>query len=106
MSAFDQIAEMARGAAYDLMGDAATYQPPGGDAVPCWIMIDVRDQDAKPEDGRPLAGQVTITVRASEVALPVHHGRFVITASGKTYTVVSRPLPVDAAGAEWSMWAE
>jgi hypothetical protein len=107
MSAFDELAEFARDEAYAVMGDAAEYLPPnGGDRVTCTIMLDVRDNDAKPEDGRPPVGQVTIMVRSSEIPHPEAGGTFTLSESGKTYDIVSRPLPVDAAGQEWSMWAE
>lgn len=109
MSEFDAIAAEARAEVYAVFGKAASYAPPGGgDALPCVIQVDKRDAGAKPDDGRPLAGQVTIKVRASEVAAPARAGIFTLDSSegGAVYTVINRPLPVDPGGAEWTMWAE
>jgi hypothetical protein len=106
---FDDIAAEARDEVYAMFGKIASYVAPGGGASsPCTILLDMRDRDAKPDDGRPLAGQVTLQVRASEIAAPLTGGVFTLDVSegGTVYTIANRPLPVDAASAEWTMWGE
>lgn len=88
---------------YAEFGRPATYTAPGGSAVPCTVIVDLRDEGSRPDDGRPIAGQITIEVRASEVAAPVFQGVFVF--SGRTVTVMNRPQLDDEEGLVWKMWA-
>ncbi len=108
MSEFDDIAAGAREEVYAMFGKAASYVAPGGGAsVPCVILIDLRDMNAKADDGRPLVGQTTIQVRKSEIAAPAHGGVFTLDVSegGAVYTVSNRPIP-DSHGSEWTMWGD
>lgn len=109
MSEFDGLAGEARGEVYAVFGKLAAYIPPGGGAaVPCTIQVDKRDLGARPDDGRPLAGQVTIKVRASEIATPARGGTFTLDATegGAVYVVANRPQLLDPNRDEWTMWAE
>lgn len=107
MGLADVSAAAAIDAAYLAWGKAASYLPPGGgSAVPCTVLLDVRDSSARPEDGSPPAGQSWIEVRAKEVAAPLAGGTFTITIGGKVYEISSRPLPTDADGYAWKMWVE
>jgi hypothetical protein len=67
------------------------------------IIVDLRDAGSRPEDGRPIAGQITIEVRKSEVAAPVHGDTFAF--DGRTVTVMNRPWLDDEEGLVWKMWA-
>jgi hypothetical protein len=109
MSEFDALAGEARDEIYAVFGKAAGYVPPGGGAVvPCTIQVDRRDLGARPDDGRPLVGQVTIKVRTKEIAAPARGGVFTLDVSdgAATYTVANRPQPIDPNRDEWTMWAE
>lgn len=88
---------------YDEFGRAATYTAPGGSPVPCVVMVDLRDVNARPDDGRPIAGQITIEVRKSEIAAPAHQGVFAFDAG--TLTIMNRPIISDEEGLVWRMWA-
>lgn len=104
MSLFDGLAATAASETFRVFGRAATYTPPGGGTpVACTAVLDLREEGARAEDGRPPAGQVTIEVRKSEVAAPAVGGTFAI--DGRSYEVQSRPLPRDAGGLVWTMWA-
>jgi hypothetical protein len=113
-SPFTAFALVAVNEVFKLHGVAAIYTPPVGAAVPCTVILDRRDGGAKPEDGRPLAGQSTIKVRSSDVALPENGGTFVPgeTVNGTfgpgpaTFTVVNRPQIEDPDGLVWTMWVE
>lgn len=107
MALADALAAAAADAAYLAWGKAASYVPPGGgSAAPCTVLLDVRDSNAKPEDGSPPAGQAWIEVRAKEVAAPAAGGTFTMTVGGKVYEIASRPLPADADGYAFKMWVE
>lgn len=101
-------------ATYRVYGMPATYTPPGGSSLLCTIIIDLRDAGARPDDGRPLAGQIGIEVRTAEVASPARRAVFVpgeivngsFVPGAKTYTVVNRPMLDDEEGLVWKMWAE
>lgn len=99
-------AAIAVDASFATWGEPAptTYTPPGGGAaVPCTVILDRREAGARPEDGRPPTGQVTIEVRKSEVANPAAGGTFAVGA--EVFTVMSRPIAQDASGLVWTMWA-
>lgn len=86
-------------------GHAATYAPPGGQpGDPITILVDLRDEGARPDDGRPLAGQISLQVRKSEVAAPATRGVFAF--DNRTVTIVNRPKLDDEEGLVWTMWAE
>jgi hypothetical protein len=72
-------------------------------SVAVTIIVDLRDVGSRPEDGRPIAGQITIEVRKSEVAAPVHGDTF--SFDGRTVTVMNRPWLDDEEGLVWKMWA-
>jgi hypothetical protein len=100
--AFDQLAI---DTTFRAFGKAATYTPPGGGTpVACSIVLDKRDPDQRPDEGRPLAGVLVLEVRASEVAAPAARGTFLVGA--KTYTVANRPERSDPEGLAWTMWVE
>lgn len=84
--------------------DPTTYTAPGGAAVPCTVILDTRDANARPDDGTPLVGQATIEVRKSEIAQPSVAGIFTIGA--RVYAVASRPDATDESGLVWRMWVE
>jgi hypothetical protein len=93
---------------------AAQYTAPGGGSpVSCSIVLDKRDIGSRPDDGRPVAGQVTIEVRKSELAAPAKGGQFtpgtiqagVFVSGPTTYTVMNRPAVEDEDGLIWKMWA-
>jgi hypothetical protein len=85
-------------------GKAATYTPPGGGAgIACVVLLDGHDHHAEPGQAQPIAGQVTITVRADQVAAPAKGGTFLIGAT--TYRVLDRPRSVDVDRTIWAMWA-
>lgn len=86
-------------------GMAATYTPPGGGTpIACAIILDKRDPDQQPANGRPLAGVKVIEVRASEVAAPAAGGTFLVGIV--TYTITNRPEHSDPAGLAWTMWVK
>lgn len=88
---------------YAEFGRSAVYTPPGGDPVLCVVIVDLRDAGSRPDDGRPIAGQITIEVRLSEIAEPAAQGVFVF--DGRTVTVMNRPMLDDEEGLVWKMWA-
>jgi len=67
------------------------------------IIVDLRDAGSRPDDGRPIAGQITIEVRKSEVAAPSHGDTFAF--DGRTVKVLNRPWLDDEEGLVWKMWA-
>jgi len=94
------VAQVAVDDAFAEFGREATYN---GNATPITIIIDLRDKASRPDDGRPIAGQITIEVRKTEVASPAHSDTF--TFDGRTATVSSRPALDDEDGLVWKMWA-
>jgi hypothetical protein len=82
-------------------GKPATYND---NPVPVTIIVDLRDEGARPDDGRPVAGQITIEVRKSEIAQPSHGDTF--TFGARTATVSNRPQLDEDEGLVWKMWAE
>jgi hypothetical protein len=105
MGLSENLAAAAIDANYAVFGKSASYQPPGGGAsAPCTVLFDIRDQDAKPDDGSPPAGQAWIEVRAKEIAQPAYGGTFTIGI--KAWEVASRPIYADADGYGWKMWVE
>lgn len=91
-------------AAYAVYGRVASYSPPGaGPSVDCIVLFDIRDVDARPEDGTPTAGQAWIEVRDKEVT-PAFRGTF--TMGTKILAIISRPIPADGDGYSWKMWVE
>jgi hypothetical protein len=88
---------------YAEFGRAATFTPSGGSLVPCTIIVDLRDEGSRPDDGRPIAGQITIEVRASEIASPAHGDSFAFDT--RTVTVMNRPMLDEEEGLVWKMWA-
>jgi hypothetical protein len=107
MGLAETIAAAAIDANFAVWGKDASYQPPGGGAsTPCRVLLDVRDNNAKPDDGSPPAGQSTIEVRAKEVAAPASEGTFTMDVGGRVFNVMSRPLPADGDGYGWKMWVE
>lgn len=106
-SEFGALALEAIDMAFEMNGLRAGYLPPGGvEAVPCLVTRDVRDISADQADGRPLTGQQTLEVRASEVPAPVRGGTFTLSPEdgSRIYTVMNRPLPSDPGGFVWKMW--
>jgi hypothetical protein len=92
-------AQAAIDATFAAFGRAALHN--GSTAVT--IIVDLRDVGSRPTDGRPIAGQITIEVRKSEVAAPVHGDTF--SFDGRTATVMNRPWLDDEEGLVWKMWA-
>jgi hypothetical protein len=95
---------------YAEFGVAAVYTAAeGGATVPCTIIVDLRDADARPDDGRPIVGQITIEVRGSEIAAPASQDTFAFTDLGgraRNVTVINRPWLGDEEGLVWKMWAD
>jgi hypothetical protein len=94
-----EVAQVAIDATFAAFGRAAVHN--GSTAVT--IIVDLRDAGSRPDDGRPIAGQITIEVRKSDVAAPVHGDTF--SFDGRTMTVKSRPWLDDEEGLVWKMWA-
>lgn len=92
-------------------GKTATYTPPGGGpGVACLVLLDRRDPDEVPGQGRPSAGRATIKVRASQVASPAATGTFFVPAQAghpiaATYAAIDRPRAADPDGFVWVMTA-
>lgn len=88
-------------------GHAATYTAIDGNPAPCTIIVDLRDAGSRPDDGRPIAGQITIEVRLSEIAAPAQGGIFSFSVNGaaRSATVMNRPQLDDEEGLVWKMWA-
>jgi hypothetical protein len=104
MSAAD-VAQLAVDATFEAFGHCAVYTPPvGSPSDPILIIVDLRDPGARPDDGRPLAGQIGIEVRITEVATPVKGGVFDFDKG--SFTVANRPMLADEDGLVWKMWAE
>jgi len=74
-----------------------------GGSTAITIIVDLRDVGSRPDDGRPIAGQITIEVRKSEVAAPAHGDTF--SFDGRTVKVSNRPWLDDEEGLVWKMWA-
>jgi hypothetical protein len=107
VGAFSELAAEVIDAGFETFGKPASYQAAAGGApVPCTVITDVRDVDAKPADGSPPAGQSTLEVRASEVLQPIVEDTFTLLPGGKVLAVMSRPLPKDPEGLVWSMWVQ
>ena len=108
MTSADDVAQLAVDDTYAEFGREATYTPPGGGAgIPCTVIVDLRDIGSRPDDGHPIAGQMTIEVRRSEIAAPAKDGTFAFTAaSGNiTATVMNRPMLDEENALVWKMWA-
>jgi hypothetical protein len=99
MGLASDVAQAAIDATFAEFGRAALHN--GSTAVT--IIVDLRDAGSRPDDGRPIAGQITIEVRKSEVAAPVHGDTF--SFDGRTATVMNRPWLDDEEGLVWKMWA-
>jgi hypothetical protein len=109
--------DVAQGAVDDAFaefGRPASYTPAGGGAaVVCTVIVDLRGDDARPIDHRPMKGQGSIEVRKSEIVAPATSDTFVpgtivngaFVAGPKTYTVMNRPWVDDEEGLVWKMWA-
>lgn len=103
----NELHEVVVDAEFDARGTAAIYVPPGGGTpIDCVVARDLRDGGAAADDGRPLAGQMTVIVRKSELAAPKKGGVFTLTETATTLTVANRPLIGDPEGYTWSMWVE
>jgi hypothetical protein len=94
------VAQAAVDDAFAEFGRSATYND---SPTPITIIVDLRDAGSRPDDGRPIAGQITIEVRKTEVAAPAHGDRF--TFGGRTAVVSNRPMLDDEEGLVWKMWA-
>jgi hypothetical protein len=106
-SEFDGLALEAVGEVFALHGRRASYVPPGGgEAIPCVVTRDSRDPGAEANDGRPLTGNLSVEVRASEIPEPRHGGTFTLLDAGEVYTIVNRPMRADPNGYLWTMWVE
>ena len=99
MSATDS-AQAAIDASFAEFGREAFHN---GGATAITIIVDLRDAGSRPDDGRPIAGQITIEVRKSEVAAPSHGDTFAF--DGRTVKVLNRPWLDDEEGLVWKMWA-
>jgi len=99
MSASD-VAQAATDAAFAEFGREAFHN---GGSTAISIIVDLRDAGSRPDDGRPIAGQITIEVRKSEVAAPLHGDTFAF--DGRTVKVLNRPWLDDEEGLVWKMWA-
>ena len=99
MSASD-VAQAAIDATFAEFGREAFHN---GDPTAITIIVDLRDKGSRPDDGRPIAGLVTIEVRKSEVESPVHGDAF--SFGGRTVKVSNRPWLDDEEGLVWKMWA-
>lgn len=83
---------------------SAIYRALGtGPLTPCSIIVDLRDAGSRPDDGRPVAGQITIDVRKAEIAAPAQNDTFIF--GTRTVTVMNRPMIDDENGLVWKMWA-
>jgi len=94
------IAQAAIDAAFAEFGREAFHN---GGSTAITIIVDLRDAGSRPDDGRPIAGQITIEVRKSEVEAPVHGDTFAF--DGRTVKVLNRPWLDDEEGLVWKMWA-
>jgi len=94
------VAQIAIDDAFAEFGRSATYND---SPTPIIIIVDLRDAGSRPDDGRPIAGQITIEVRKTEAASPAHGDRF--TFGGRAAVVSSRPMLDDEEGLVWKMWA-
>ena len=99
MSASD-VAQAAIDAVFAEFGREAFHN---GGTTAISIIVDLRDAGSRPDDGRPIAGQITIEVRKSEVVAPVHGDTF--SFGGRTVKVSNRPWLDDQEGLVWKMWA-
>lgn len=91
---------------YAEFGRSAVYTPPGGEPEPCVIIVDLRDAGARPDDGRPIVGQITIEVRKTDLAAAPEHGGVFDFDARSSATVMNRPWVDDEEGLTWKMWAE
>jgi hypothetical protein len=99
MSASD-VAQAAIDATFAEFGREAFHN---GGSTAISIIVDLRDAGSRPDDGRPIAGQITVEVRKSEVAAPSHGDTFAF--DGRTVKVSNRPWLDDEEGLVWKMWA-
>lgn len=100
MSYASDVAQLAIDDSFAEFGVPANYN----DApTPITIIPDLRDAGSRPTDGRPIAGQITIEVRKTEVEAPVHGDRF--SFNGRVAVVSNRPWLDDEDGLVWKMWA-
>jgi hypothetical protein len=97
---FSDVAQAVVDDTFAEFGRAATYN---GDPTPITIIVDLRDEGSRPDDGRPVAGQIAIEVRKSEVAAPAHGDTFIFDT--RTVTVSNRPQLDEEEGLVWKMWA-
>lgn len=100
-SGFSDIAQSVVDDTFAEFGRPATYND---DLTPITIIVDLRDEGARPDDGRPLAGQLTIEVRKSEVKHPSKGDVFIF--GGRAVEVSNRPQLDEEEGLVWKMWAE
>jgi hypothetical protein len=82
-------------------GRPATYN---GGSTPITVIVDLRDENARPDDGRPIVGQITIEVRKTEVLAPANGDTFAF--DGRTAVVMNRPWLDEEEGLVWKMWAD
>lgn len=94
------IEDLARGAAFATFGRAGTYTPPGGTATACRVILAGADAEQQVLGSRFVAGQMTVEVRASEIAAPVQGGVF--TVGAETFTIVQAPRREDRDRALWT----
>ena len=71
----------------------AVYTPPGGDDVPCRIMLRRPDETVEFGGSKLVVGSVLIEVRASEVSAPAKGGTF--TVGDTTYAISAVPRQPD-----------
>ena len=100
MSYASDVAQIAVDDAFAEFGEPASYN---NGTTPITIIVDLRDEGSRPDDGRPIAGQMTIEVRKTEVPAPAHNDQFAF--DGRTVRVMNRPWLDDEAALVWKMWA-
>lgn len=99
-------ATMALAATFAGFGKAAMYTPPGGGAaVACTVIRDQADTEAQHGSARPVAGQVALEIRVSEVAAPAANGTVQFEGEAKVYRIIDRPFAKDALRLVMRMWA-
>ena len=98
--AYSDVAQVAIDDVFAEFGVPATYN---GGTTPITIIVDLRDGDSTPDDGRPIAGRIVIEVRITEVTAPKHNDQFAFGA--RTLRVMDRPWLDDESALVWKMWA-
>lgn len=88
-------------AIFDLMGESATYTPPGGSAVTITVIPKRADEIVDLGETRLFHAAAMFDVRVSEVALPVEGG--VLVHSGTSYTVKGEPQRRDPRRRVWTL---